>query len=134
MLNSTISSQTFSMPHLPSRYHYYHYYNHLRRQYLLKRSFEILGSPHKILKAIFKHSKSKVKLHNDVFFFFYDKFDILSTVPEGPEIMDSPKINSFVRRAVGERFMINSLSRISCAWWIQYCFVNKSRYRHKACV
>ena len=107
------SSRTFSMPHLSD----------LRQPPppppASKKPSKLSRSFNKLLRSVFRskpHPQSLFRVQEQPFF-FYDKSDALSTIPEASEIDyagASPDFNSLVKRSTSDRFSASSLG-ISCA-------------------
>lgn len=107
------SSRTLSMPHLSDR----------RpppppQVAPSKKPSKFSRSFNKLLRSVFRskpHPTSLFRVQEP--FFFYDKSDALSTIPEASEIDYagvSPDVNSLVKRSTSDRFSASSLG-ISCA-------------------
>lgn len=107
------SSRTFSMPHLSDR----------RpppppQEAASKKPSKFSRSFNKLLRSVFRskpHPSSLFRVQEP--FFFYDKSDALSTIPEVSEIDYagvSPDVNSLVKRSASDRFSASSVG-ISCA-------------------
>ncbi|XP_034712046.1 uncharacterized protein LOC117934459 [Vitis riparia] len=107
------SSRTLSMPHLSDR----------RpppppQVAPSKKPSKFSRSFNKLLRSVFRlkpHPTSLFRVQEP--FFFYDKSDALSTIPEASEIDYagvSPDVNSLVKRSTSDRFSASSVG-ISCA-------------------
>lgn len=109
------SSRTYSMPHLSDR----------RpppptkpATTTTKRPSKFSRSFNKLLRSVFRSKPSPSSLFRvQEPFFFYDKSDALSTIPEVSEIDYagvSPEVNVLVKRSASDRFTASSIG-ISCA-------------------